>query len=165
MSVQSVCRLPSSYLPLPSQDITAGRPSGGQGQPSCVVERLTSAASACVCVWHQSRSKMGRDVQDSLRSGPRDPPSLGEGVRGPRLGDWQQQQQHRGTRQRRRPEKTRRAGTGRGESRLRKAGGGTKSCPLYETARWWNGRTRTRSGCPNTVIRDCANRRTVSWVR
>lgn len=82
VSVQSVCRLPSSYLPLPSQDITAGRPSGGQGQPSCAVERLTSAASACVCVWHQSRSKMGRDVQDSLRSGPRDPPSLGERGKG-----------------------------------------------------------------------------------
>lgn len=156
MSAHSACRLPSSYLPLVSQDITAGRPSAGQGQPSCAVERLTSAMS--VCVWPRSGSeRRGRPGFSEI------PPFMGQGARGPRLGDWQwqQQQQHRGIR------RAAAAMVGHGTwgiaiAKGEREGPGLVRC-TRRLARWWDERTRT--GCPSIAIKDCANRTTIFWVR
>lgn len=119
VSAQSACRLPSSYLPLVSQDITAGRPSAGQGQPSCAVERLTSTMS--VCVWPRSGSERGGRPGFSEIWTQRSPPSWGKGQGDQGLGigsgSSSSSTGESGVRRRRW------SGTGRGESRLRKASG------------------------------------------
>lgn len=137
MSAQSACRLPSSYLPLVSQDITAGRPSAGQGQPSCAVERLTSAMS--VCVWPRSGSeKRGRPGFSEIWT-QRSPL---HGARGKGTKAW-------GLAVAAAAEAPGNQACGGGDGRARDVGnrdcerraGGTRSCPLYETARSVVGRT------------------------
>lgn len=136
--MRSVCRLPSSYLPLFSQNITAGRPSGDQGQPSCAVERPLATRPGGCGPGPGQREEGRTDVQDSQRSGPRDPHSMGGGPRGPRLGDWQ----HRGIRLPAAATFGLSDGHGTvGNRDCEKRAGGTRSCPLYETARWWHERT------------------------